>query len=157
MGHLSRTRSESACSSATPGHLPPTPGISPGLLADAAGWVPVTVFVDLPAQALTLACPSGARWRGHHHGVGEFAATLRCPPPAPASGHDGGIGVPLVGSAMCHWHPGAGVLGLPADPRISAGRAYVQLAPGPLEPCRLEHDAELAAAFAAVTGRPVRR
>lgn len=155
MGHPSSTRTESACRSAAPGHLPPAAGADPGLLADAAGWVPVTVLVDPPAQALVLACPSGTRWTGYHHGVGTLAAALRCDLPTP--GHDAGTTLPLVGSAVCHWHPAAGVLGLPADPRLRAGRAYLELSAVPLEPCRLVHDPVLAAAFAAVTGTPARR
>lgn len=155
MGHSSATRTDSACRSDAPGHHSPAPSTSPGLLADAAGWVPVTVLIDPPRQALVLACPSGARWSGHHHSVAGLCAVLRCHLPDPA--HDDGTSVPLAAPALCHWHPGARVLGLPADPRLSAGRAYVELAAGPLEPCRLEHDADLARAFAAVTGTPAPR
>lgn len=155
MGHLSTTHTAAACRTGTPGHLDPAPRVHADLLADATAWIPVTVFLDAPAQALVMACPSGARWRGHHHGVGGLAATLRCPLPAP--GHDDAKALQLVGAATCHWHPAARVLGVPADPRISAGRAYLELAAGPLEPCRLEHDPALAAVFSAVTGTPVPR
>lgn len=155
MGHLSTPRTDTDCHSGTPGHRPALGTARPELLVDAAAWIPVTVFVDPPTQSLTLACPSGVRWRGHHHGVGELAAALRCTFPVP--GHDDGAGLPLVGAVTCHWHPGARLLAVPADPHRSAGRAYVQLAARPLKPCRLEHDEQLAAQFAAVTGTPVRR
>lgn len=163
MGPLPTTGIDPTCRSAAPGHAAPGAAGAP-LLADAAGWVPVTVFVDPPAQSLVLACPSGRRWTGYHHAVAGLCTRLGCTlpgalpsVPARTAQHDGGTPVPLLASAPCHWHPGARVLGLPADPRVSAGRAYVELAAAPLDPCPLEHDRALAAAFAAVTGTPVRR
>lgn len=167
MGFLPSTGIDPACRSGAPGHAAPGAADAP-LLADAAGWVPVVVFVDPPAQALLLACPSGRRWTGYHHAVAGLCTRLRCALPGTVRGtvpgtsshatqHDGGSQVPLLASAPCHWHPGARVLGLPANPRLSAGRTYVELAAAPLDPCPLEHDRALAAAFAAVTGTPVRR
>lgn len=171
MRHSPSTGVESPCRSGAPGHAAPG-AAGAHLLADAAGWVPVTVFVDLPAQALVLACPSGARWTGYHHGVAGLCPRLGCTlpsgPPEPAASvlagslprtppHDGGTPVPLLASAPCHWHPRGRVLGLPADPRARAGRTYVELAAAPLAPCPLEHDPVLAAMFAWVTGTPVRR
>jgi hypothetical protein len=133
------------CCHTGPGHRI-APSLRQAALRDTGGWKPVRVTVELRRQKLQLDSLVGIpEATGHTHDalalVGPLGLLDR-----------GRLRPGLLASAVeCVWNEGFGVLGVPSNRHLRAGRSYLQLSREPLEPCLLGHDRGLAAEFAALT------
>jgi hypothetical protein len=115
-------------------------------LADPTQWTAVEATVDVPNQSLALDLGDGTVLVAHTHNALAVAARLTAAVP---SGPD--TLLDERPSAPCVLNRKSGILGLPSDRRVRAGRSYVSISPYPLRVCAQEHDAGLAREFEALT------